>query len=505
MNMWFSRQIGNPILFTSHILPSTIHRDLFNIKCELKLMQRVTSALDAERQRLEIAELRARNASQLVMRLPREILCDIFLRAAIRSNRFVQDQTRPLTSICHCWRQLAVKCPALWSKVHLAGHPRIPFDRQEFQIRLKRSQGACLDVYVSIEGSPKMAGYESIARSLEELSGQASRFRSLILRVDFPEPLSIILPLRGNLQHLGSLEIELYDAALNGAPWKVVADDDISSLTLPLNLKVTPASAINISSFQSINIASLDVEDSEESSSVLPLLSLFGNLLRLYWSINTTPLQLPTSTRIQLPYLRELDIDGGFFQPLQLVPLFRTTRLRSLQIWAPHKLLTPDFTQILLSQQLAGLVRLDIRSVTLDENLSISVFSSLSQLRILSVIWLPATFRSLHRLAERSPSGTDVPLHCPHLEIFHIRIEKLRLSPDENADVLDSLTGTVSRRVGPKKLRIYSYISRAGLGWKDGDAWTTEGQSCGVYFLGEEIFQQRIQLADKLLAPFLAD
>ncbi|KAL0572088.1 hypothetical protein V5O48_009882 [Marasmius crinis-equi] len=106
------------------------------------------SKLQAELDEVQYFIDRHRPLLSPVRRLPADILGEIFVHTLPTNSynvagRTLKDAPLLLTTICHSWREIALKTPRLWNRIHIylpSSHPEFPGD-QLFSLIQQRKQG----------------------------------------------------------------------------------------------------------------------------------------------------------------------------------------------------------------------------------------------------------------------------------------------------------------------------------------------------------------------------
>ncbi|KAL0568536.1 hypothetical protein V5O48_013443 [Marasmius crinis-equi] len=124
---------------------------------------------------------RHRSLLSPVRRVPADLLGEIFVQT-LPSNTFnlaartVKDAPLLLTTICHSWREVALKTPRLWNGIHIylpRNHPQFPHDQLSFLIQ-QRKQGA--QTWLERSGALPITFSISVGTGWGRLAGSDSYF-----------------------------------------------------------------------------------------------------------------------------------------------------------------------------------------------------------------------------------------------------------------------------------------------------------------------------------------
>ncbi|KAF9511923.1 hypothetical protein BS47DRAFT_1120016 [Hydnum rufescens UP504] len=137
MHLVNSRLGGAPAL-------ATMDAKLYCLEREMDILARVQESVAKERDELYCARQRAHNAQLAINRLPREILCAIFMEIGASVGH-----------ICNLWREITLNMPQLWRDIHLTITPDGPASSEMVSTWIQWSRSVLLDFTVVLLGVPR--------------------------------------------------------------------------------------------------------------------------------------------------------------------------------------------------------------------------------------------------------------------------------------------------------------------------------------------------------------
>ena len=167
---------------------------------------------------MPMTRLRSRlrfNNTAAIHKLPNELLGEImhlgFQRYKLEDHDHI-DYLNTISAVCAIWRRVALDLPFLWtSVVYCSTHHRLKRSLDRMETYFARSKNLPLDVMLDF-GEGKV----NARRIMKVVSSHTGRFRFWRITIETQEISKTILPLRGPLDRLETLIVQLNFADLNG-------------------------------------------------------------------------------------------------------------------------------------------------------------------------------------------------------------------------------------------------------------------------------------------------
>ncbi|PPQ70401.1 hypothetical protein CVT24_013139 [Panaeolus cyanescens] len=297
---------------------------------------------DARIARLQ-AEIRAiqtlRNSYQPISRLPPELLCRVFVHVRDTVSSFprrhyyianaIPSWVRPITHICRQWRDTALSCPELWSRLEFDSYPP-----SWMELQLSRAKEAALSVSFASQPDkyekPLLAALQNPARlqSLRILGATCEIVNKYVKNLR-----GAYLPLLQRFQFNGisckthqHLSIDLFSG---GTP-----------LLQELDLHVNEALPLNSPIFKNLTI--LKLKTLESAPMILDnLLNALDNsptlhVLDVEFSFPDVPLSTSRSQAVILPNLETFHFSSSFANCVAILRNLRIPTKAQMDIVLTH-------------------------------------------------------------------------------------------------------------------------------------------------------------------------
>jgi hypothetical protein len=312
------------------------------LEAEVEQAQSVLIALFNERQRIKEHENYYRSLLAPALRLPTEILSQIFLHCVGNEPRSPHPDVPPLllTRICSRWRKIALSTPHLWAKVAIVLHTKVdPSHAQGIRDWISRSGFAPLNLRLKVTDSQRRM--RAVCLFNDILMKEGSRCTCIALSLKGENASFLQVP-EGHLSRLLELQLDSQEEEPSG--WKIVWDalgNDPQLRRLKLvhsdSKKVhKPGPTAPLQRLTSLRTACYGTQ------SLIDILQLCPNIEELdcHFADWDFEIDLDDEFRVTLPKLRYVNCQGqiGLFSYL-IAPQLKEVAIRTFDVelkdWKP--------------------------------------------------------------------------------------------------------------------------------------------------------------------------